>query len=47
MLKSALSLTGRDFGPPRPPQRTITPSEVEEIRALLEPILAVEADLSP
>lgn len=46
MLKSALRLTGRDFGPPRPPQRTITPREEAEIRALLEPILAAEADLA-
>jgi 4-hydroxy-tetrahydrodipicolinate synthase len=46
MLKAALRLTGRDFGPPRPPQRAIKPAEEAEIRALLEPILAAEAELA-
>jgi 4-hydroxy-tetrahydrodipicolinate synthase len=46
MLKAALRLTGRDFGPPRPPQRRITPEEESEIQALLEPILAAEAELA-
>jgi 4-hydroxy-tetrahydrodipicolinate synthase len=46
MLKSALRLTGHDFGPPRPPQRRITPAEEAEIRLLLEPILAAEAELA-
>ena len=46
MLKAALRLTGRDFGPPRPPQRRITAAEEAEIRTLLEPILAVERGLS-
>ncbi|MGE3820031.1 MAG: dihydrodipicolinate synthase family protein [Isosphaeraceae bacterium] len=46
MLKTALRLTGRDFGPPRPPQRRITAAEEAEIRALLEPILRVEAELA-
>lgn len=46
MLKAALRLTGRDFGPPRPPQRRVTTAEEVEIRALVEPILAAEASLS-
>ena len=46
MLKAALRLTGRDFGPPRPPQRRITAAEEAEIRTLLEPILAAEAGLA-
>src|SRR5439155_25296963 len=46
MLKAALRLTGRDFGPPRPPQRRLTPAEEAEIRALIEPILAAEAELA-
>jgi 4-hydroxy-tetrahydrodipicolinate synthase len=46
MLKAALRLIGRDFGPPRPPQRRLTAAETAEIRALLEPILAAEADLA-
>ena len=46
MLKAALRLTGRDFGPPRPPQRRITAAEETEIRALMEPILAAERGLS-
>jgi 4-hydroxy-tetrahydrodipicolinate synthase len=46
MLKAALRLIGRDFGPPRPPQRTLVAAEEAEIRALLGPILAAEADLA-
>jgi 4-hydroxy-tetrahydrodipicolinate synthase len=46
MLKAALRLIGHDFGPPRPPQRQIGAAEEAEIRALLEPILAAEADLA-
>lgn len=45
MLKAALRLAGRDFGPPRPPQRRITAAEESQIRILLEPILAAEAEL--
>jgi 4-hydroxy-tetrahydrodipicolinate synthase len=45
MLKAALRLAGRDFGPPRPPQRRITADEESQIRILLEPILAAEAEL--
>jgi 4-hydroxy-tetrahydrodipicolinate synthase len=46
MLKAALRLTGRDFGPARPPQRRVTAAEEAEIRALIEPILAAEAGLA-
>jgi 4-hydroxy-tetrahydrodipicolinate synthase len=46
MLKAALRLTGRDFGPPRPPQRRVTAAEEAEIRTLIEPILAAEAGLA-
>jgi len=46
MLKTAIKLTGRDFGPPRPPQRRLTVSEEAEIRNLLEPILAADAELA-
>jgi 4-hydroxy-tetrahydrodipicolinate synthase len=46
MLKAALRLTGRDFGPPRPPQRRLSAAEEAEIRALIAPILAAEAELA-
>jgi 4-hydroxy-tetrahydrodipicolinate synthase len=46
MLKAAIRLTGRDFGPPRPPQRPLTAAEEAEIRTLLEPIMAAEQGLS-
>src|SRR5437763_1867490 len=46
MLKAALRLTGRDFGPPRPPQRRLNAAEEAEIRALIAPILAAEAELA-
>ena len=46
MLKAALRLTGRDFGPPRPPQRRVSAAEEAEIRALIAPILAIEAELA-
>ncbi|MDR3622699.1 MAG: dihydrodipicolinate synthase family protein [Paludisphaera borealis] len=45
MLKTAIKFRGRDFGPPRPPQRRLTPLEETEVRTLLEPILAAEAEL--
>lgn len=45
MLKAGLGVIGRDFGPPRPPQRRLNAAEESEIRDLLEPILAAEADL--
>jgi len=46
MLKAALRMTGRDFGPPRPPQRQVNAAEEAEIRALIAPILAAEAELA-
>jgi 4-hydroxy-tetrahydrodipicolinate synthase len=41
-LKAALKVSGRDFGPPRPPQRRISDQEEMEIAKLIEPILAAE-----
>jgi 4-hydroxy-tetrahydrodipicolinate synthase len=46
LLKAALRQTGRDFGPPRPPQRRLTAAEEAEVRSLIAPILAAEADLA-
>lgn len=46
MLKYAITLTGADFGPPRPPQRTLTSEQQAEIRQLMEPILAAESKLA-
>ena len=46
MLKFALSLTGRDFGPVRPPQRRLTEIEQAEIRRIVEPVLVEEARLA-
>jgi 4-hydroxy-tetrahydrodipicolinate synthase len=45
MLKFALTLTGRDFGPVRPPQRRLTTAEQAEVRNIVEPILEQEARL--
>ncbi len=45
MLKHAALKTGLDFGPPRPPQRSLTTEDRTEIDALLEPILEAEARL--
>jgi 4-hydroxy-tetrahydrodipicolinate synthase len=46
MLKFALHLTGHDFGPVRPPLRRLTAREEAEVRTLLEPILAAEAEVA-
>lgn len=46
MLKHAMTLLGHDFGPPRPPQRQLTGAERREIAALMEPILAADAELA-
>lgn len=45
MLKYGMRVLGQDFGLPRPPQRRLTPAEEREIVAMLEPILAAEADM--
>jgi 4-hydroxy-tetrahydrodipicolinate synthase len=44
MLKAAIRAAGRDFGPARLPQRPITATEMQEIDALVRPILAAEAE---
>lgn len=46
MLKYALGIVGYDFGPVRPPMRTLTAEEQQEVRALLEPILDYEAGMT-
>ncbi len=46
LLKYALSLTGLDFGSPRPPMRKLTAAEETEIKKIVEPILAEEKKLS-
>jgi 4-hydroxy-tetrahydrodipicolinate synthase len=43
LLKTAIRLTGRDFGPVRPPQRLLTAVEEADVQTMLEPILAAEA----
>jgi 4-hydroxy-tetrahydrodipicolinate synthase len=43
LIKYGVKVCGRDFGPVRPPQRQLTPREEEEMRDLLEPLLAAEA----
>jgi 4-hydroxy-tetrahydrodipicolinate synthase len=45
MLKHGMKVLGQDFGPPRPPQRRLTPDEEREIEAMLEPILTAEREL--
>ena len=44
MIKYGMRVCGWDFGPPRPPQRRLTPEEEAEVRRLLGPILAAEAE---
>lgn len=45
MLKTALKIAGRDFGPVRPPQRRLPTAEEGEVKKVLEPILAEEEKL--
>ncbi|WP_437222825.1 dihydrodipicolinate synthase family protein [Planctomicrobium sp. SH661] len=45
VVKYGLEVLGFPFGPPRAPQRRLTPEDCAEIRTLLEPILLAEADL--
>lgn len=44
-LKHALAVCGRDFGPPRAPQRQLTAQDRTQIETLLKPILAAERQL--
>ncbi len=50
MLKYAMSLTGQEFGPPRPPQRQLTDADRQEIETMMQPIFeaeeAMRADLA-
>ena len=46
MLKYAMTLIGKDFGLPRPPQRQLTASERSDIAALMQPILAAEEEVA-
>lgn len=45
LVKYGLEVLGHPFGPPRPPQRQLDDREKGEFRAILEPILAAEAEL--
>jgi len=45
-LKHAVTATGLDFGPPRPPYRQLTPEERREIESVVGPILAEEMRLA-
>lgn len=45
LLKYGLQLCGHDFGPPRPPQRRLTPDQEVAARAMIESVLAAEAAL--
>jgi len=45
LLKVAIRLTGRDFGPVRPPQPRLDKADEHAIQAMLEPILAIEASM--
>ena len=46
MLKHAMTLVGKNFGPPRPPQRQLTVQERKEIDELMQPILAAEEQIA-
>jgi 4-hydroxy-tetrahydrodipicolinate synthase len=46
MLKHAMTLIGKDFGPPRPPQRQLTEAERAEIDVLMQPILDAEQEIA-
>ncbi len=44
-IKAAANLCGRKFGSVRPPQRKLSAAEVEQLRQLLQPMLAAEGEL--
>lgn len=46
MLKHAMTVIGKDFGPPRAPQRQCTAEEKREIEQLIQPILAADEALA-
>ncbi len=45
MLKHAMTLLGKEFGPPRAPMRQLTAAERDEITTMMEPILSAEREL--
>ena len=45
MLKHALKLLDKDFGPPRAPMRQLTEAECAEIDAMMAPILEAESQM--
>jgi 4-hydroxy-tetrahydrodipicolinate synthase len=45
MLKYGMTLVGRDFGPPRAPQRQLASTDCSEIDAMMKPILAAEEEM--
>ncbi|MFQ5734942.1 MAG: dihydrodipicolinate synthase family protein [Planctomycetaceae bacterium] len=45
MLKHAMTVLGKEFGPPRAPMRQLTPAEQTEIEQMMKPILGVEREL--
>lgn len=44
-IKAAMQIADWDFGPVRPPQRRLTSDEVGQLRTVVEPILAADAQL--
>ncbi|GAB4159620.1 MAG: dihydrodipicolinate synthase family protein [Planctomycetaceae bacterium] len=46
MLKHAMTILGKDFGPPRAPQRQLTDAERAEIETMMAPILEAEQELA-
>jgi 4-hydroxy-tetrahydrodipicolinate synthase len=45
MLKHCMAILGKDFGPPRAPQRQLTRADQAAIEELLLPILTAEDEL--
>ena len=45
MLKYAMTLLGKNFGPPRAPMRQLTSAEQSEIEQMMKPILGIEREL--
>jgi 4-hydroxy-tetrahydrodipicolinate synthase len=45
MLKHAMTLLDKDFGPPRAPMRQLSAGERAEIESLMQPVLAAEREM--